>query len=509
MMTPTLMFHGIGIGLAGLAFAVFARQIVRNRSGKGFKPLPVLALMVSVLVFHLVYPFEGLMYRLGGLMVDGGIGMILGALVLARHREHPKMLRVPGIILAILGFFAYGLMYVSSYVNSGAKSDPAAVQLLLELGPDDSIEEINSILKKYGAVAEPAFPQVELSEDEDLAQYFVVFVDSNMKMHLVLELEADRENVDQVAPNGVVKLVQPQKTKVAPAKPGQFLANDPFIAKQWYASKLNYNAVHKFVAHHKPKKKAKVAIVDTGVDRDHEDLSDNYEDSGTDGDYDLHSHGTHCAGLAGAATNNGKGVGSFNWEGQFITLTGYPALDDQGRGTDLRVARAIIDAADAGADVISMSLGGPAFIPPKAQKDAINYALKKGAIVVVAAGNSNDDARRYSPANIPGVITVAAVDENLRKARFSNVNTKLKMPIAAPGVNILSSVPGGEYMSYNGTSMATPIVAGLLGMMRAYQPEISAKEAYKILNNTGLNSPDERRVGKVINPAAVLEEVVR
>lgn len=509
MITEQLIFHGIGTGLAAIAFAAFAQQIVRNRSGKGFKPLPVLGLMVVALGFHLFYPIEGMIYRLGGLLVDGGIGMVLGAMILGRHKEHPKMLRVPGVIGMTLGLLVYGTMSLVHYAKYGVKSDPDTVQLLVELGPDDDISELESVLKKYCAVAEKAFPQVDLTEDQDLAQYYVVYIDAARSMHLELELEADKENVDQVAPNGVVELIQPQKVDPIAQRPGKFLANDPFISNQWFATKLDYNAVHKLVKQHTPKKKAKVAIVDTGVDKDHEDLSSIYKKSHTDGDYDLHSHGTHCAGLAGAATNNGKGVSSFNWEGKFLTISGYPALDDQGRGTDLRVARAIIDAADGGADVISMSLGGPAFIPPKSQKDAINYALRKGAIVVVAAGNSNDDARRYSPANIKGVITVAAVDEQLRKARFSNVNTKLKMPIAAPGVNILSSIPGSEYQSYNGTSMATPIVAGLVGMMRAYKPNITAPEAYKILNSTGLTSPDGSKVGKVINPKAVLERVVK
>ena len=233
-----------------------------------------------------------------------------------------------------------------------------------------------------------------------------------------------------------------------------------------------------------------------------------YKESKTDGDYDLHSHGTHCAGLAGVATNNGIGTGSLNLDGEFITLTAYAALDDNGRGTDQRVSKAIIDAAESGADVISMSLGGfSPFGPPKAQVDAIKYARKLGAIVVVAAGNSNDDARKYSPANIKGVITVAAIDEKLNKAYFSNTNTKLKMPIAAPGVNILSSVPDSKYQAYNGTSMATPIVAGLLGMMKAFQPDLTTEQAYDILKSTGTKVNDSGKVGKVINPLEAIKQV--
>ncbi|TAE56007.1 MAG: subtilisin, partial [Bacteroidetes bacterium] len=239
-------------------------------------------------------------------------------------------------------------------------------------------------------------------------------------------------------------------------------------------------------------------------------LSGIYERTGGEGDQDRHSHGTHCAGLATAATNNGKGIGSLNWDGEYLSLSGYPALDASGRGTDVTVSRAILAAADGGADVISLSLGGPSlFGPPKAQSDAIQYARKKGAIVVVAAGNSNDDARRYSPANIKGVITVSAVNEQFEKAPFSNTNSGLKMPIASPGVNIFSSIPGGQYQSFNGTSMATPIVSGLIGVMRSLNPNLTGEQAYEIIKATGKQLNDSDKVGLLIQPKAALEAVAK
>lgn len=507
MLGPNVFTHLIGIALVTIAFLVFGRGIVRRSKGKSFNPMPAFLLILTALGYQIFYPEALLTNRIGHLLLDFGVGMVLAASYLWINRERAKMFWVPGA----LGIIAAGVVYLFSFVVNfwgDMRNNPETIELLVELGEDDEISEIKHILRRYCAHAERAFPNVDVSEDADLAKYFLIYVDSAKKDPLMMELRNDRENVDQLDLNHPVSLIEPILSDVQRKSPATYIANDPMLKNQWYAKSLQYNEVHKMLKGKSPKKKVKVAIVDTGVDRKHEDLGSVYQESKTDGDYDKHSHGTHCAGLAGAATNNGKGVGSMNWNGEFITLTGYPALDDQGRGTDQRVAKAIIDAAESGADVISMSLGGFApFGAPKAQVDAIKYARKLGAIVVVAAGNSNDDARKYSPANIKGVITVSAVDEKLNKASFSNTNTKLKMPIAAPGVNILSSVPSSKYQSYNGTSMATPIVAGLVGMLKSFQPDLTTEQAYEILKSTGTKVKDSGKVGKVINPLEALNKV--
>lgn len=512
MMMSNLVYHLIGVALATAAFLVFGVGIARKNKATGFNPMPAFVLLLAAVVFQFAFPALGFGERMAHLFLDMGLGMMLASIYLFQKQERYKMFYGPGLISSLFGIVLYGFFFFGQWMFAEkVEVDPTNISLLVELGPDDKIEEIQPILKKYDATFTKAFPNVDLDEDEDLAQYYLVYVDSFSKDLLMHDLRSDKENVDQLDVNHSFDFVQPEPASVNRSR-FNFKANDPLLQQQWFAQSLDYNGVYDLIRQHKPKKKAKVAIVDTGVDEGHEDLNDTYEKSGTDGDYDLHSHGTHCAGLAGAVTNNGKGVGSLNWEGKYITLTGYPALDDYGRGTDQRVSKAIIDAAESGADVISMSLGGPSlFGPPKAQVDAIKYAHKLGAIVVVAAGNSNDDARRYSPANIPGVITVSAVDENLDKAVFSNTNTRLKRPIAAPGVNIMSSVPSdkGTYQSYNGTSMATPIVAGLLGMMRAYDPDMDAKTAYDLLHSNGKTVKDTDKVGRVIQPKAVLEAVIK
>jgi thermitase len=140
----------------------------------------------------------------------------------------------------------------------------------------------------------------------------------------------------------------------------------------------------------------------------------------------------------------------------------------------------MILAADLGADVISMSLGGPSNDErQRIYEKAVDYCNQKGAIVVVAAGNRSTDAKKYAPASCSNTITVAAVDDELKKARFSNYFTEQKFPIAAPGVNILSTVPNNEYQSFNGTSMATPYVASTIGIMKSIQPALTTKKLTK------------------------------
>jgi len=501
-----MLSHLIGIALTALAFLVFGHGIVKRVNGKEFNPLPAFILILVALAFELIFSSGSFFERLPHILTDFGAGMLIASLYLMARKAQAKLLWVPGILSLIVGGSLYLVTFGYEWVSKAMTNDQ---ELLVELGPDDDISEIEGILLRHSAEWKKAIQKVDLSENEDLAQYYLVTVCEAELENLKAALSLDEENVDQWDMNHPVQLFDPISSEATSKLATEFLANDPQLGQQWFAEKLSYNDVYEFVKTHKPKKKVKLAIVDTGVDKDHEDLKSIYTKSGTDGDYDKHSHGSHCAGIAGAATNNGKGVGSLNWEGRHIIISGYAALDDNGRGTDQRVSRAIIKAAEDGADVISMSLGGFSPFPPKAQKDAITYAIKLGATVVVAAGNSNDDSRRYSPANIPGVIVVSAADPNLDKASFSNINTKLKMPIAAPGVDILSTIPGGSYQAYSGTSMATPLVAGLVAMMKSYKPDLSNEEVYQILNATGTEVKDSKKIGRVVNPLQAIHAAVK
>ncbi len=512
--------HILGPALVVVAFLMWGKGMVNREKGKNFRPFPAMIMMLIAIGFHVFLPFYKEVPDLvsfGGKFLDQltlalmnfGIGMMIDAGYLSfKKYEHPKVFWVPAVLALLLscGIFLISKAWTTVCELNSPKNNAATVQALMELGADDNISEVEYILEKYKVQYEKAFPTIALSADEDLAQYYLLYVDSSYYTPLANELKADIENIDNVEANKVFTLDDPKSDIFSTENTTPFKANDPFLKNQWYAEKLGYDKVYETLSALSPKRKAKVAILDTGVDGLHEDLQPVFADSPAN--KDGHGHGTHCAGLVGAATNNKVGIGSLNWDGKFIEVRGFQALSEDGSGSYEMISQAIIDAADAGSDVISMSLGGPApFGAPKVMKDAVKYAQKKGAILVVAAGNSSSDAKSYSPANIEGVICVAAVDENFNKAYFSNTNTSLKMPIAAPGVNILSSVPNGQYVQMNGTSMATPIVAGLVGILRSLNPSLTTADAYKVLKETGLESADASKAGKTIQPLAAIEKV--
>ncbi|SMO84174.1 S8 family peptidase [Melghirimyces algeriensis] len=205
----------------------------------------------------------------------------------------------------------------------------------------------------------------------------------------------------------------------------------------------------------------RIAVVDTGVQYNHPDLSGKvvrgYDY--VDGDWDPNDgngHGTHVAGTAAAVTNNSRGVAGM---APNATIYAVRVLNNSGSGTLSDVANGIIHAANNDSDVINLSLG--AAYGSSTLENAVNYAWNKGAVVVAAAGNAGNTAKHY-PAAYSNAISVAATDANDRKASFSTYGSWVD--VAAPGVDILSTWPGG-YRYLNGTSMAAPHVAGLAGLL--------------------------------------------
>jgi len=275
---------------------------------------------------------------------------------------------------------------------------------------------------------------------------------------------------------------------------------------------LNMDDYYRTLEQHRPVKTAKIAILDTGVDGRHEDLKDNFYSIDGKYDNDPIGHGTHCAGIAAGVTNNGIGIASLAGSGKrnFVEVTSIKVLNASGMGTQKSIIAGILEATDEGADVISLSLGGPSNQSrQRAYSQAVKYALKNGAIVVAAAGNSARNAKNYSPANATGMITVAAIDQQLKKAVFSNTVQDLKYGIAAPGVGIFSTTPDNNYQVYSGTSMACPFVAGLVGTMRSLNPELTAAQAYSILHKTGVEGEEVKLTGRLVQPGAALRAAVK
>lgn len=202
----------------------------------------------------------------------------------------------------------------------------------------------------------------------------------------------------------------------------------------------------------------RIAIVDTGVDVTHPDLAGNivggrnFTTSDPNDYIDRHGHGSHCAGIAAAVTNNGIGIAGTAPGAKILAVK---SLGDTGSGSTEWIANGIRWAADNGAQVISMSLGlqGTSLL----LEDAAQYAWNKGAVLVGAAGNNNSSTIFY-PAGSSFVIAVGATDSNNNKASFSNFGSWVS--VAAPGTSIYSTYKSGGYTTMQGTSMACPFVAG-------------------------------------------------
>jgi thermitase len=303
--------------------------------------------------------------------------------------------------------------------------------------------------------------------------------------------------------------------------------NDPLYPQQWAHTKTGADSAW-LVSQGDPN--IVIGIVDGGVDLFHEDLTDNlssaykgydFVDVDTNGyaaygwicfpgeDYvepdsipmDFGGHGTHCAGIAAARGNNGKGVIGVAPRCTIMPIrAGFDIKDPQGIEMglleDVAIANAIHYAVLHGADILSMSFGGE-FEDPIIT-DEIDFAYSNGVVLVAAAGNTNLDMKNY-PAASDHVISVSAVDQSLNRASFSTYGSWVD--VAAPGVYILSTVPksGGGltnpsgYNYLSGTSMAAPYVAGLAALILSVNPNWTPDEVENIIKRSVTNPAEQSK----------------
>ncbi len=258
----------------------------------------------------------------------------------------------------------------------------------------------------------------------------------------------------------------------------------------------------------------RIAVIDTGVDYDHEDLAANVRSNPgkdfADGDDDPingtsdngqpQTHGTHVAGIAGAVTDNGTGVTGVS---QSELIFGR-ALGADGSGFGSDVADAIKWAANQNADIINLSLGSPS--ASTVERNAVQYAHNEGSLLIAAAGNDDNDSVGF-PAGYDQVVAVSAVDSDGNLARFTNTGSQVE--VAAPGVGYNSTVAegyfGNKYYPKSGTSMSSPCAAGVAALIIAQHGTNRAttrKHLRETANDTDL-STDEEGAGIIDAQAAV------
>lgn len=296
--------------------------------------------------------------------------------------------------------------------------------------------------------------------------------------------------------------------------------NDEYYSLQWHLKKISSEESWNLT---KGNESVVIAIIDTGVEWNHSDLEDNiwnntdetingYDDDGngyiddiigydfvdvqdesecsslnedcneTDSNpIDLYGHGTHCAGIAAAKTNNSIGISGICPNCKIMVLrAGYRDILGRGSLQTPSIIQAINYSIDNGADIISMSFGATS--SSSGIEEVLQDAYDAGIILVAAAGNENTNTLTY-PAAYDNVLSVGATNASDLKSNFSNYGSWVD--IAAPGSNITSSYLNNGYASADGTSMSTPLVAGSIGLIKSLLPEKTQNEILEALNLTG------------------------
>lgn len=403
----------------------------------------------------------------------------------------------------------------------------AATGAYAESGPE-YIVKLKPGLRAMNRV--PLFSSTEnldISELHDEGGLMKVEVKNDLSGIEELKALNDRWDVEYIVPNATMYAFEN-------------VTNDPQSSKQWAIEAVKLADAW---AHTKGSKDVIVAVIDTGVNTAHEDLKDNiwvnekeiasngkdddengfiddvngWDFNGNDNDpndetsFMQPGHGTHCAGVIGAVGDNKKGIVGAN---HTIRIMPLRFLSATGGGDLFASVKAIDYAVQNGAHVISASWG--ATIPRSGAKpilEAIERARDAGVVFVVAAANdgkSNDKTEVY-PANagFDNVINVAASNKKHGKPKWSNFG-RVKVDIAAPGEDIYSTLPKNKYGNLSGTSMATPLVAGVVALMKSREEakELTPLQIRSMLQSTGIASKVETKCDCVVDAAAAVQAVI-
>ncbi|MBM7702898.1 S8 family peptidase [Metabacillus iocasae] len=338
-----------------------------------------------------------------------------------------------GVALATLFFIS---LWINRYKPWRSKPDENMVknQAIVKFVEGTTTEEMNNIHTQMCCTV--------MKENEEVGFHVIEFDGDIKKM---VKSYQNLDQVDYIEPNYIYSAF--------------YTPNDPYLSYQYGLQRIQAAEAWDVS---KSRSSVKIAIIDSGVQLNHPDLSakmikgyDFVENDSTPNDQN--GHGTHVAGIAAGATNNRVGMAGV---APLASILPVRVLGSDGNGTLSAVAEGIIYAANQGAKVINLSLGSTQ--GSTTLQNAVNYAWSKGAVLIGAAGNSGVNVPNY-PAYYANVIAVASTDTNDRRSTFSNFGTWVD--VAAPGTDILSTYLSSSYGYLSGTSMAAPHVAGIAALL--------------------------------------------
>lgn len=292
----------------------------------------------------------------------------------------------------------------------------------------------------------------------------------------VIELQGNKKLTDVAKNYAGLKNV----TAITRSSYGKTLASDPKASSMYHLSTLNLAKAQSLAG----KNKVRVGVIDTGLDANHPELKKrlvgniNIMDPLKKGKAD--THGTHVAGIIAGEKNNG--IGGYG----VAPNSDIVSIDVSNRSffiTDYIVAEGILEAIRQKVKVINMSLGF--YYPSPILKDAVKKAVDSGIVVVAAAGNDGASILNY-PASFEGVISVGATDEKNELAFFSTYGPSVD--VVAPGHNVYAPVfdvdKGSSFVKMSGTSMASPIVAGVAALLLSKHPNLTPYQVNYMLTET-------------------------
>jgi len=356
-----------------------------------------------------------------------------------------------------------------------------------------NIDSINVLNQKYNILSSEKLYKEDTTAH--LSKTYKIKIQNNADIKRAIKEYNNDPNIEYAEPNYIYSL--------------QLIPNDDYFFNQWALNQNNDCDIDAPEAWDiaQGNENIIVAVIDTGIDLNHPDLKANIVQGKNCVNpllppKDEFGHGTHCAGIISAVTNNNEGIAGISWNCKIMPIKTY--IDLLGGILIEAIATGIIWAVDNGADVISMSLGGTS--PSRTVQDAIEYADSKGVVLVAAAGNDGNNRINY-PAGHDSVISVVATDSFDKIADFSNYGDWVD--IAAPGVGIYSTLPTyhvrmndndyGYKQNYDycsGTSMACPYVAGLAALLLSKNPDLTPDMVKNIIYNTADEIETTKDIGR-------------